>query len=202
MLALREVQDVATIIALAEALQRHGEYRQSSLTARRLVLAGEFDLRVWKAAYPRAYPQLVESVATEYELDPRLLWAFMLQESAFYPRAVSVSNAQGLMQFMPVTWNWIAELLEEEPANPFDVAHNIRYGAYHLRFLFNLEPLNKDIELIIPSWNGGQGYIQRLFEGDVVKQNKDDFYRMIDRVESREYLQSVFQHYRIYQALY
>ena len=198
--ALRNAADATTIITLAETLQLHGEFRQSSLAARRLISSGSQDIRVWRVAYPQAYPQFVQTAAAQYGLEPELMWAVMRQESAFYPLAVSRSNAKGLMQFIPSTWDWVAELLKENPQDPFEPVHNIRYGAYYLRYL--LDYFNGDLELAVPSYNGGQGYIRRLFEGDVVRQNKDEFYREIDRTETREYLQSVLEHYEVYKALY
>ena len=55
---------------------------------------------------------------------------------------------------------------------------------------------------MVSSYNRGQGYIKRLFEGPVVGQDKDELYREIDAFETREYLQRVMVNYEIYKALY
>ncbi|MEX2543229.1 MAG: transglycosylase SLT domain-containing protein [Trueperaceae bacterium] len=198
--ALRESEDEATVVSLAETLQLLGEFRQSQRAAQRFVDAGSREVRTWKAAYPRAYPELVRKEAAEQDLDPALVWAVMRQESAFYPNAVSTSNAAGLMQVIPSTWDWLAELQKEEPGDRFDPAANIRYGSYYLRWLMNYH--DGDTELVIPSYNRGQGYIRRLFDGPVVGGDKNEFYREIDALETREYLQRVMVNYRTYQALY
>jgi len=59
-----------------------------------------------------------------------------------------------------------------------------------------------DIELAIPAYNGGQGYIRKLYDSSTVNQDKYEFYRHIDKSETREYLQKVMVDYAIYKALY
>lgn len=201
--ALRDAEaagDTAGILQLGEELQSLDEYRQSVRAARALLGAGVTDLRAWRLAYPPAWPGIVGTAAVENDLEPALIWAVMRQESAFSPVAVSRSNAQGLMQVVPSTWNWIAELRKEEPGNPFDVASNIHYGATYLRWLLNY--FDDDLELVIAGYNGGQGYVRRTLEGDVIKGNRDDFYRLMDRSETREYLQIVYENMAIYRVLY
>jgi soluble lytic murein transglycosylase len=198
--ALRGASDEATTVAIAEMLQALGEYRQSRVAAQRYLSSGSDDLRTWQLAYPRAYPKLVEQEAAKQQLEPELIWAIMRQESAFYPEALSRSNAQGLMQVIPSTWDWLAELQRETPADPFDPSANIRYGAHYLAWLHNYH--SGDLELIITSYNRGQGYIRRLFEGEIVNRDKDEFYREIDALETREYLQKVVVNYQLYKALY
>lgn len=198
--ALREAQDEALIVALAEALQLLGEFRQSQRAAQRLVDGGSREMRTWRAAYPRAFPDIVAAQSQAHGVAPELVWAVMRQESAFYPAAVSTSNAKGLMQVIPSTWDWLAELQNEEPGDPFEPEDNIRYGTYYLSWLLDYH--SDDPELVIPSYNRGQGYIRRLFESDYVAGDKDDFFREIDALETREYLQRVSVNLEIYRALY
>ncbi len=206
--ALQKSTTVETTLQLAEALQQLGEYRQSQ-RAVSLLFFGESqeqvkqDLRAWRLAYPRAYASYVLAESNKYGLEPELIWAIMRQESGFFVEAVSRSNAKGLMQVIPSTWDWLAELQKETPANPFDVASNIRYGVYYINWLASyFEDYAADPELMIASYNRGQGYIRRLFESDFVNQDKDLLYREIDSLETREYLQVVTKNYLIYKALY
>ncbi len=190
----------AEILALIEMLQGMGEYRQSSRAARELLAAGVSDIRAWYGAYPAAFPREVLAASAVEGVEPALVWAVMRQESAFFPDAISVANAQGLMQVIPSTWNWIAELMREAPREPFDPEANIAYGTHYLAWLTRY--FSGDLELVIASYNGGQGYIRRLFEADHVRQVKDEFYREIDRSETREYLQRVGENLAVYRALY
>ena len=198
--ALRAAVGVPERVALAESLQLLGEFRQSQRAGVELLQAGVNDRRVWELAYPRAYADVVNTDAALNGLEPALVWAIMRQESAFFPKALSSSNAQGLMQVIPSTWDWLAELQRETPGEPFDVATNVRYGSFYLRWLLNY--LGGDPELVIASYNRGQGYIKRLYESSLVAANKDELYREIDALETREYLQRVSENFEVYKALY
>ena len=198
--AVRSAGDREDAIVLAEALQQIGEFRQSQRAAQGWLSGGDRDPRVWRLAYPLAYPGSTLIHAAAFDIEPALVWAVMRQESAFSPVAVSTSNAQGLMQVIPSTWDWLAELQRERPGDPFDPDTNVRYGAYYLRWLLNY--FDGDVELAVTSYNRGQGYIRRLFEGEVVASDKDELYRHIDALETREYLQRVTLHLETYRALY
>jgi len=200
LLALRNADDEATTVALAEALQGLGEFRHSQSAAAAWVRSGSRDARTWRAAYPRAYRSWVRFQGEAWRVEPELIWSVMRQESAFYPRAVSVSEARGLMQIVPSTWSWLAELLREAPADPFRIEENIRYGTFYLRHL--LDMFGGDLERAVSSYNGGPGYIQQVYESTRVEGDRDEFYRFIDRAETREYLQKVMLNYAIYKALY
>jgi soluble lytic murein transglycosylase len=198
--ALRRNTNPSEKVSIAEKLQNLGEYRQSYRASEELRGQGFNDARLWQLSYPKAYSTDVVAEAARHNLEPALVWAIMRQESAFYPQARSVSNAQGLMQVIPSTWDWLAELQKEAPGDPYAPATNIRYGAFYLRWL--LDYLGGDMELVIASYNRGQGYIKRLFESEYVAQNKDELYREIDALETREYLQRVMMNYQIYKELY
>jgi len=191
---------VEDAIFLAQWLQQHGEYRQSTRFAQGLLASGRDDLRLWQLVYPRAHREAVEQAAADFNVEAAWIWAIMKQESAFAPFAVSTSNAQGLMQVIPSTWNWLAELLREPPGDPFDPATNIRYGSYYLGWLERY--FGGDLELATASYNRGQGYIGRLFAGEQVAGDKDELYRYIDALETREYLQIVTLNMEVYRALY
>lgn len=198
--ALRRSVNPSEKVSIAEHLQNLGEYRQSWRVAEELRGQGFNDARLWQLAYPRAYSVEVLAEAARHNLEPALVWAIMRQESAFYSKARSTSNAQGLMQVIPSTWDWLAELQEEAPGDPYSPATNIRYGAFYLRWL--LDYLGGDTELVIASYNRGQGYIKRLFQSDYVAGSKDELYREIDSLETREYLQRVMMNYEVYKQLY
>lgn len=197
--ALRDAATEAEIVELGEALAALREYRIPQRAAAALVAGGSDQFRTWRLAYPRAWPRRVTEAAERAGVDPELAWAVMRRESAFYPDAISRSGAQGLMQVMPATWDWIAELQDEPPADAFDPSDNIRYGVHYLGWLSDY--FDGDLELVVPSYNRGQGYIRRLFEGDEVAGDMDELLRAIDALETREYLQAVWVAYRTYQEL-
>lgn len=197
--ALREAEEEAEIVALGEALTALGEYREPQRRAAALVAGGSEQLRTWRLAYPRAWPQQVGRAAEEENVPAELVWAVMRRESAFYPEAISRSGAQGLMQVMPSTWDWLAELLNEAPADPFDAHANVRYGVHYLGWLQDY--FGGDLQLAVASYNRGQGYVRRLYESDEVRRDLDELMRSIDALETREYLQAVWSSFRTYQEL-
>ena len=61
-----------------------------------------------KSKYPLEYQDLIEKYAAQYDLDPYFIAAVINTESGFDASAVSSAGAQGLMQIMPETAEWIA----------------------------------------------------------------------------------------------
>jgi hypothetical protein len=93
------------------------------------------------------YSQLISKAAAKYSLDAQLLARVVQAESNFNPRAISVKNAQGLMQLMPQTSSQLAV------RNPFDPAQSIDAGAHYLRQL--LDKFSGNVELALAAYNAG-----------------------------------------------
>jgi len=94
-----------------------------------------------------AYDQLIQQHSEANGLDPRLVKAVMMAESNGNPMAVSHKGAQGLMQIMPDT----AQFLELH--HPFDPEENIRAGAKYLKILYEI--FKGDLELVLAAYNAG-----------------------------------------------
>ncbi len=101
-----------------------------------------------------AYNDTIAEAADLYRLDPNLIRAIILAESAFNPFAVSRAGAQGLMQLMPA----LAE--ELNVLDPFDPRQNIFGGARYLRQLLDLHKGN--VNLAVASYNAGPGAVDRF----------------------------------------
>ena len=203
LVALSQSRDEPTTVVIAEALQSMGEFSASTLAANAYLRRGSRARRTYRVAYPRAFAGSVLTQARAYNLRPALLWAVMRQESLFDPRAVSYSGAQGLLQLIPSTWDYVAELLAESPGDPFRPADNIRYGAFYLAKL--LTQFDGSLPESIAAYNGGPGYIGRLLETPTLTGSADpypDFYRAITRDETREYVSRVMFNYAVYTELY
>jgi soluble lytic murein transglycosylase-like protein len=84
------------------------------------------------AAQARA---MVEQAARTAGLDRRLALAIATQESGFNARAVSGSNAVGVMQVLPSTVSWIATSVLHRPLDPLKAADNIAAGVAYLKIL-------------------------------------------------------------------
>jgi soluble lytic murein transglycosylase-like protein len=97
--------------------------------------------------------RLVTRIANETGLDPKLLHALVIIESAYDSRAISPVGAQGLTQLMPGT---AAEL---GVSDAFDSEENLRAGARYLAIQIGRF---SDIRLALAAYNSGPNRVARL----------------------------------------
>ncbi len=189
-------------LAMAQALSARGYIIEAQSIAEEYIEDHpRAPLEFWQLSYPRPYSTTVEAVATEFDVDPLLIWAVMREESRYDPNALSIANAQGLMQVIPSTRAWIAEQLGEEisPGEAYDPETSIRMGGWLLSFL--TEYFEGDLELAVPAYNAGAGSVETWLADPLVS-NRDDLLRWISFGETRLYLERVLLSYQVYQELY
>jgi len=199
--AARFSQSPAMELAMAEALAERGFLRDAqSIASKALNTLDAAPLPLWRLAYPKPFLQEVEETAREFDLDPLLLYAIMREESRYDPEAISRAYAQGLMQIIPSTRDWIVQQMQVEidPTEIFDPGMNIRLGAWYLRHL--LDYFQGDIEYAVAGYNGGPGNVNKWKENPLI-QEKADFFRWIGLYETREYVPKVLLSYEVYRWL-
>lgn len=87
-----------------------------------------------KEDYP--YQKIIEKYSKPYGFDPLFIAAVIEQESSFNPAAVSSSNAKGLMQLLPGTFEDCRKALGlPVDADIFNPEVNIQAGCYYLGWL-------------------------------------------------------------------
>ncbi|HEX3595140.1 MAG TPA: lytic transglycosylase domain-containing protein [Polyangiaceae bacterium] len=123
------------------------------------------------------YDEYIHQAAALYQIPEELVRAVIRVESGFDPRAVSRTNARGLMQLMPET----AERMLV--SDVFDPRQNIFGGVRYLRILANL--FNGDIELTLAGYNAGENAV--IVHGGIPPFE-----------ETRQYVVKVLQFYRYY----
>lgn len=94
------------------------------------------------------FSPVIEQVAREVQLSPKLLHAVIAVESGYEPGAVSRKGAQGLMQLMPSTAQRFGV------RNAFDPQQNVRGGALYLKWL--LDYFRGDLALALAGYNAGE----------------------------------------------
>lgn len=104
-------------------------------------------------ASEQPFDAIVRRVASEHNLDPNLLHAILLVESAYRPDAVSSAGAQGLAQLMPAT----ARDLGVD--DPFDPEQNVAGGGAYIASMLERY---QDVRLALAAYNAGPGRVDRL----------------------------------------
>ena len=109
--------------------------------------------------YPVAYEATIRARAAENGIDPAWAAAVILAESSYQPEAVSSANAQGLMQLLPDTAQWIAGKFDEAYVEGclFDPETNIRYGCWYLGYLYGR--FHGDLTCATAAYHAGQGQV-------------------------------------------
>ena len=109
----------------------------------------------WSAIplFTSQYQQQIAMAAREYRIEAALIRAVIHAESAFKPKAVSKTGAQGLMQLMPATAN------ELGVSDAFHPEQNILAGSRYLAQL--LKRFNGDIVLACAAYNAGASRVDQ-----------------------------------------
>jgi soluble lytic murein transglycosylase len=136
-------------------------------------------------------------------VEAALVLAVVRQESAFYVKAKSHANAQGLMQLLPRTAFKVAKRLRV----PFhrrrlisDGDYNLTLGQAYLREL--VDEFKGSYVLALAAYNAGPGRARQWLRknGDLRSQDVDsiDWVEKIPFRETRNYIQRVLENLQVY----
>jgi len=191
--ALRGLED-RHILAAAELARRANWHDRAIVTAERTRELHDFDLR-----YIAPYRDLASAYARQHALDEAWIYGLMRQESRFVKHARSSVGAQGLMQIMPATAQWIAEQLglkRGAHAAVWQPETNIRFGTFYLRHVY--DSLHRSPVLATAAYNAGPGRARR-WQAEVPLEGAI-YIETIPFVETREYVKKVMANAMFYRA--
>ena len=117
-------------------------------------------------AMPEDIQVLVDTIATNHGVDPRLVAAVMKVESNYNQFARSSKGALGLMQLIPATGERFGV------RNFFDPAQNIEGGVRYLKFLAEKFGAH-NLDLQLAAYNAGENLVARLGRVPQIRETVD-----------------------------
>lgn len=109
--------------------------------------------------YPTTYAAHVEKYAAQQRLEKAEVMALIRQESQFFPGAISIAQAQGLMQILPATAKLVAVKEGLRNYNLLKAEDNIRLGTSFMRDI--KDNYTADYVGLAIAYNAGPGrYLQ------------------------------------------
>lgn len=188
-------RDDRFLIAAAQLAQQLGVYDRAINAADRTRSEHDYSLR-----YLAPYRDRIEPNARQRDLDTGWVYGLMRQESRFVTAARSGVGAQGLMQIMPATGQWVAGKLGMKGYNVGwlqDPDTNVMLGTTYMRMV--LEGLDNHPVLASAAYNAGPGRAKRW--KDVKPLEGAIYAESIPFGETRDYVKKVMANSIVYAAL-
>ncbi len=99
------------------------------------------------------YHDIIVNASNKYNVESAMVKAIILAESSYNPKAVSSRGAQGLMQLMPKTAQYLGV------KDSFNPKHNIHGGVKYFRKL--LDRFDNNYDLALAAYNAGSTKIRK-----------------------------------------
>ena len=166
-----------------------------------LVIAFDREPRSFIQAYPMEYTDLIRRYAGDNGLEPAYVASVILAESSYDPQAVSSVNAQGLMQILPDTGEWIAGKFDETYVEGclFDPDTNLRYGCWYLGFL--MDRYGGDMTCASSAYHQGQGTVDKWLRDPSISEDGLTL-TSIPSDATKTYVQRILKYYEKYEKRY
>jgi soluble lytic murein transglycosylase len=156
---------------------------------------------VRRLALPLSDSAIIREQAAAKQLDPALIAAVIYAETKFDPRT-SAAGAEGLMQILPSTAQFLAHLSGGTRFTTSDLgtpAINVAYGSYYLRYL--LDHYEGDEMLAVAAYNAGLANV----DGWVARARAEGRRLQVGEIpfpQTRAYVERVLGAQSEYRALY
>jgi soluble lytic murein transglycosylase len=165
------------------------------------LIAPRLEHAVHELALPLSDAGVIRQQAAAKHLDPALIAAVIYAETKFDPRP-SPAGAQGLMQILPSTAEFLAHLSGGVSFQTGDLATpavNIAYGSYYLRYL--LDHYEGNELLAVAAYNAGLTNVDE-WVAHARAEGRELTVGEIPFPETREYVRRVLSAQRAYRATY
>lgn len=176
----------------------------------------KFELRrpeLMEAAWPKEFKDVFEAAAKQKNLNSLLTRSLTKQESGYAVRAVSSSNALGLMQMIPPTAREIADDLKlgkiSLPDDLFDPNRNIQMGTHYVAKMLN--QFKGHVPLALAAYNAGPTRVDRWMKSrpslgglETVRSSAPEFEIWVDEFpfsETSFYVKAILRNFLLYQIV-
>ena len=151
--------------------------------------------------YPMEYEELIRRYAADNGLEPAYVAAVVLAESSYRADAVSSVNAQGLMQILPSTGEWLSGKFDEEYVEGclFDPETNLRYGCWYLGWL--MDRYDGEMSCASSAYHQGQGTVDGWLQNPEYSDDGKTL-KLIPSDATRTYVDRILKYYEKYEEIY
>jgi soluble lytic murein transglycosylase len=157
----------------------------------------------WLLAYPQGYWDSILTYSRKYGQDPLFIAAIIREESQFYSEALSPAGARGVMQVMPSTGEWVAQIIRIpgfDRAKLFDSDTAINLGTWYISHL--MKRFKGDPLFVAAAYNAGPEAVASWLSRTGHGTERDEFVESIPYPETRGYVKKVFRNYAEYKRIY
>jgi soluble lytic murein transglycosylase len=164
--------------------------------------AGDTPQDFWLLAYPQGYWDSIVSYSRKYGQDPYFIAAIIREESQFHAEALSPAGARGVMQVMPATGAWVAQMIRVpgfDPNKLFDSDTAINIGTWYIAHL--MKRFKGDALFTAAAYNAGPEAVSAWLARSRGTE-RDEFVEYIPFSETRGYVKKVMRNYAEYKRIY
>ncbi len=147
--------------------------------------------------FPMLYTEYVAKAAKTHRVEPAWVFGVMRRESGYMSDVRSSAGAMGLMQLMPRTAKYVAELQGKPDweGDLTDVSTNIDFGTFYLRHV--RDKFDDRLVLATASYNAGPHRVQKWLPDKPM--DADVWIDSIPFTETRRYVRAVLAYMAIYE---
>ncbi|HAG92426.1 MAG TPA: lytic murein transglycosylase, partial [Bdellovibrionales bacterium] len=154
--------------------------------------------------FPKNFKKDLLAAQKKTGVNDTWLRSLIRQESAFNPRAVSPSNALGLMQLLPATANEVAMEVGRGPLDLpndlFQASRNIELGSRYLEKMLNR--FDGKLPFALAAYNAGPTRLSRWLSGAKIPLTETELW--VDELpwaETSLYVKAILRNILIYELL-
>ncbi|GEM_PF-1011491 len=200
--------DGATLYGMSLMLKDLGAYYPSQQAAANLITAADAATLtapafIGRLRFPAPYPDLIQSITSEYRIDPLLLLSLIRNESLFDTYATAAAGEKGMSQVIPSTADYIAGKInwpDYQHEDLFRPYAGITFGAVYLEE--QLELFDRNAAVALSAYNAGPGRGIAWQEASGGATDFDAFLNAITISSTKGYVRRIYTFYATYRTLY